>query len=59
MGEPARPYLGGSQRTAPDPMPQRVLKAIDIRTGAIGWELPQPGPAQLLGRHAGDRDAGW
>ncbi len=38
-------YLGGVQRTAPDPVPQRVLKAIDIQTGAIRWELPQPGPA--------------
>ena len=42
-------YLGGSQSTAPDPKPQRILKAIDIRTGAIRWELPQPGPAQSWG----------
>ena len=38
-------YLGGSQRTATDTKPQRILRAIDIRTGAIVWELPQPGPA--------------
>jgi alcohol dehydrogenase (cytochrome c) len=44
-----KPYLGGSQRTAPDPVPQRVLKAIDIRTGAIRWELPQPGPGHSWG----------
>jgi alcohol dehydrogenase (cytochrome c) len=44
-----KPYLGGSQRTAPDPKPQRVLKAIDIRTGAIAWELPQTGPANSWG----------
>jgi alcohol dehydrogenase (cytochrome c) len=43
--EPGKSYLGGSQRTAPDPKPQKVLKAIDIRTGAIVWELTQPGPA--------------
>jgi alcohol dehydrogenase (cytochrome c) len=43
--ESGKTYLGGSQRTAPDPTPQRVLRAIDIRTGAIKWELPQPGPA--------------
>jgi alcohol dehydrogenase (cytochrome c) len=43
--ESNKQYLGGSQRTAPDPKPQRILKAIDIRTGAIKWELPQPGPA--------------
>jgi alcohol dehydrogenase (cytochrome c) len=39
-----KPYLGGVQRQAPDPTPQRVLKAIDVRTGEIRWELPQPGP---------------
>ncbi|MEP6915654.1 MAG: PQQ-binding-like beta-propeller repeat protein [Acidobacteriota bacterium] len=42
-------YLGGSQRTASDPTPERILKAIDIRTGAIVWELPQPGPANSWG----------
>ena len=47
--EAGKPYLGGSQRTAPDPVPQRILKAIDIRTGAIRWELPQPGPAHSWG----------
>jgi alcohol dehydrogenase (cytochrome c) len=26
-----------------------VLKAIDIRTGNIAWELPQPGPAVSWG----------
>jgi alcohol dehydrogenase (cytochrome c) len=43
--ESGKSYLGGSQRTAKDPQPQRILRAIDIRTGAIAWELPQPGPA--------------
>jgi alcohol dehydrogenase (cytochrome c) len=43
--ESGKTYLGGSQKTAPDPKPQRILRAIDIRTGAIAWELPQPGPA--------------
>jgi alcohol dehydrogenase (cytochrome c) len=42
-------YLGGSQKTATDPKPARVLKAIDIRTGAIKWELAQPGPANSWG----------
>jgi alcohol dehydrogenase (cytochrome c) len=46
---PGKTYLGGSQHTAPDPKPERVLKALDIRTGAIKWELPQPGPAQSWG----------
>jgi alcohol dehydrogenase (cytochrome c) len=47
--ESGRTYLGGTQRTAPDPQPQSVLRAIDIRTGAIAWELPQPGPAVSWG----------
>jgi alcohol dehydrogenase (cytochrome c) len=47
--EPGKTYLGGSQRTAPDPEPQRILRAIDIRTGAIKWEVPQPGTANSWG----------
>ena len=47
--ESGKSYLGGSQRTAPDPKPQRILRAIDIRTGSIAWELPQPGPANSWG----------
>jgi alcohol dehydrogenase (cytochrome c) len=47
--EAGKPYLGGSQKTAPDPVPQRVLKAIDIQTGAITWEVPQPGPGSSWG----------
>jgi alcohol dehydrogenase (cytochrome c) len=47
--ESGRTYLGGTQRTAPEPRPQRILRAIDIRTGAIAWELAQPGPAVSWG----------
>ena len=47
--ESGKTYLGGSQRTAPDPQPMRVLRAIDIHTGTIAWELPQPGPANSWG----------
>jgi alcohol dehydrogenase (cytochrome c) len=47
--ESGKSYLGGSQRTADDPKPERILKAIDIQTGAIRWTLPQPGPAQSWG----------
>ena len=42
-------YLGGSQRRPDDEKPERILKAIDIRTGKIAWELPQPGPAESWG----------
>jgi alcohol dehydrogenase (cytochrome c) len=47
--ESGKSYLGGTQRTAPDPKPQRILKALDIHTGKIRWELPQPGPANSWG----------
>jgi alcohol dehydrogenase (cytochrome c) len=47
--ESGKSYLGGTQRTAADPEPQRVLKAIDVQTGAIRWALPQVGPAYSWG----------
>jgi alcohol dehydrogenase (cytochrome c) len=47
--EPGKTYLGGTQRTAPDPKPQRILRAIDIKTGAIKWEVPQTGSANSWG----------
>jgi alcohol dehydrogenase (cytochrome c) len=47
--ESGKEYLGGTQRGAPDPRPQRILRAIDIRTGAIAWELPQAGPGTSWG----------
>jgi len=43
--ESGKTYLGGTQRTASDPKPERILRALDIATGAIRWELPQRGPA--------------
>jgi glucose dehydrogenase len=30
----------------PDQTGQRFLRALDIETGAIIWEVPQPGPAK-------------
>jgi alcohol dehydrogenase (cytochrome c) len=47
--EAGKSYLGGSQRSADDPKPQRILRAIDIRTGKIAWELPQKGGARSWG----------
>jgi alcohol dehydrogenase (cytochrome c) len=47
--EKGQAYLGGTQRTTPDPKPQRILRAIDIRTGRVAWELAQPGPATSWG----------
>jgi alcohol dehydrogenase (cytochrome c) len=47
--ESGKEYLGGSQRVSPDVTPQTILRAIDIHTGAIKWELPQRGDAQSWG----------
>ncbi len=47
--EAGKEYLGGSQRIAPGDKPERILRAIDIQTGTVKWELPQPGPAVSWG----------
>ena len=53
-------YMGGSFMQAPDEPAQRVLRAIDIQTGKIAWELPQPGPVTswggVLSTAGGSRD---
>src|SRR5260370_27640728 len=41
--------MGESQSNGQDEKPQWILRAIDIRTGKIAWELPQPGPADSWG----------
>ena len=47
--EAGRSYYGGSTRNAAGEPAQKILRAIDIRTGAIAWELPQSGPANSWG----------
>jgi alcohol dehydrogenase (cytochrome c) len=48
--ESGKTYLGGSQRILQEnPTPQRILRALDIRTGKPAWELPQVGPASTWG----------
>lgn len=47
--ESGRTFLGGAQRGSPDEKPERILRAIDIQTGNIAWELPQVGPAVSWG----------
>jgi alcohol dehydrogenase (cytochrome c) len=43
-------YLGGTQRgAAGQGPPMRVLKALNLATGEIAWELPQPGTANSWG----------
>jgi alcohol dehydrogenase (cytochrome c) len=47
--EAGKGFGGGTSRQAPDDGPQKFLRAIDIRTGRIGWELPETGPGTTRG----------
>jgi alcohol dehydrogenase (cytochrome c) len=42
-------YMGGSFTQAPNEPAQRVLRAIDIQTGKVAWDLPQVGPVTSWG----------
>ena len=44
--EAGRGYMGGSSRNAPGEPPQRILRALDISTAKIAWELPQIGSGE-------------
>jgi alcohol dehydrogenase (cytochrome c) len=39
-----RGFSGGSVRNAPNEPPKRFLRAIDIQSGKIAWELSEDGP---------------
>jgi len=39
--EAGKSYMGGASRPAPGETFEKVLRAIDIHTGEIKWELPQ------------------
>jgi alcohol dehydrogenase (cytochrome c) len=41
-----RGFMGGSSKNAPGMKPQRFLRAIDIRTGKMAWELPEIGSGE-------------
>jgi len=41
-----RGFMGGSSRNATGMQPQRFLRALDIRTGKIAWELPEVGSGE-------------
>ena len=47
--EAGRGFMGGSSRQSPDDKPQKVLRAIDIQSGKIAWELPQYGAGASRG----------
>jgi alcohol dehydrogenase (cytochrome c) len=46
--EAGKGFMGGTFAAAPEPA-QRVLRAIDIQTGKVAWELPQFGAVDSWG----------
>lgn len=47
--EAGKAFFGGTVRGVPGDNPQKVLRAIDIQTGKIKWEVPQKGRAESWG----------
>jgi alcohol dehydrogenase (cytochrome c) len=47
--EAGKGFMGGSFKQAPDEPAQRILRAFDIQTGSIVWELPQTGAVESWG----------
>jgi alcohol dehydrogenase (cytochrome c) len=47
--EAGKAYFGGSTRGVEGDNPQKILRAIDIHTGKIAWEMPQKGRAESWG----------
>ena len=42
--EPGKSFYGGGARRVPGETSEQFLRAIDIQTGKIAWEVPQIGP---------------
>jgi alcohol dehydrogenase (cytochrome c) len=42
-------FYGGATRPVPGEQRQKVLRAIDARTGTIAWEVPQIGAGESWG----------
>ncbi|HYM12391.1 MAG TPA: PQQ-dependent dehydrogenase, methanol/ethanol family, partial [Bryobacterales bacterium] len=47
--EPGKSFYGGGTRRVPGEAGEKILRAIDIQTGKIVWEVPQTGPAGTWG----------
>jgi alcohol dehydrogenase (cytochrome c) len=47
--EPGKSFYGGGTRRVPGENGEKILRAIDIQTGKVMWELPQIGPANTWG----------
>ena len=46
---PGKNFMGGTTKNIPDDAPQKFLRAIDIQTGKLVWEVPQTGDAESWG----------
>jgi alcohol dehydrogenase (cytochrome c) len=44
-----REFLGGAQRNDRSKKAERILRALDIQTGLVKWELPEAGSANSWG----------
>ncbi len=44
-----RSYYGGDSKKAPGETSRKVMRAIDLQTGTIRWELPLEGPGTTWG----------
>jgi alcohol dehydrogenase (cytochrome c) len=51
--EAGRGYPGGSQRLAADETSHEILRALDVTTGKVIWELPETGNANSWGGAVG------
>ena len=49
MWRPGQSYYSGETRRVPDEPGQKFLRAIDVRTGEVRWEVPQVGRASTWG----------
>jgi alcohol dehydrogenase (cytochrome c) len=47
--EYGRAFLGGTQRIDSNPKPLRILRAVDLQSGAVQWETPQVGTSTTAG----------
>lgn len=47
--EAGKSHYGGTTRRVPDEPGKKFLRALDLRTGGIVWELPQQGDANTWG----------
>jgi alcohol dehydrogenase (cytochrome c) len=47
--EPGQSFYGGAARRVPGEISQKFLRAIELQTGKIVWEVPQVGPGHSSG----------